>query len=176
MQLFRRLRFGRLLDLSVLDTIPVRSGLRPWRGNRLRGVVGRVALDPRRAAGALGARPAGDGSMHRNLSCRVETVTPITTPGARQRLWEVLETLLHDERQAWQMDADGVYTQLEPATGADARRRVGAHAVLMALAMARDIDSLPGYTPVGAPVDPPASAARPPRAKPHKPRRRVHKR
>ena len=112
--------------------------------------------------------------MHRNLSCRVETVTPVTSRRGHQRLWEILETLLQDQRQAWLLDADGRYTQRSPETGADARRRAGTHDVLMALAMARDIDAFPGYSPTGAPDRPVATSRRTLRR--GRPRKRVQKR
>ena len=114
--------------------------------------------------------------MYRNLSCRVETVTPITSRRGRHRLWEILETLLQDERQAWVMDAEGGYTQLRPVADADARRRAGTHEVLMALAMARDIDSLQGYSPGGGPVGSGSPAGLPRTARPRRPRKRIQKR
>jgi polyphosphate kinase len=43
----------------------------------------------------------------------------------------VLESLLSDDRQAWNMQPDGTYVQRIPADGADAS---GTHAKLMKLA------------------------------------------
>src|SRR5262249_8444997 len=39
--------------------------------------------------------------MRRNLSDRVEAVTPVEVPGHRARLWEILQIMLRDRRQAW---------------------------------------------------------------------------
>ena len=41
--------------------------------------------------------------MERNLSRRVEAITPIEAPALRQRLWQILQTSLEDRRQAWDM-------------------------------------------------------------------------
>jgi len=49
--------------------------------------------------------------MERNLSRRVEAITPIEAPALRQRLWQILQTSLEDRRQAWDMRADGSYIQ-----------------------------------------------------------------
>lgn len=52
--------------------------------------------------------------MVRNLSCRVETVTPVHDRGARERLWEILSEGLSDHRQSWEMHSDGSYTRVGP--------------------------------------------------------------
>jgi polyphosphate kinase len=52
--------------------------------------------------------------MSRNLSDRVEVVTPIETRAHRLRLWEIIQVLLHDRRQAWDMLPSGNYTQRQP--------------------------------------------------------------
>ena len=39
--------------------------------------------------------------MYRNLSKRIEVVTPVQAPAAERTLWEVLDILLRDRRQAW---------------------------------------------------------------------------
>jgi polyphosphate kinase len=49
--------------------------------------------------------------MERNLSRRVEAVTPIEAQPLRERLWHILQTMLHDRRQAWDMQPDGSYVQ-----------------------------------------------------------------
>ncbi len=48
--------------------------------------------------------------MYRNLQARVEAVVPIERRSARERLWFILQTMLSDGRQAWDMDGDGTYT------------------------------------------------------------------
>ena len=53
--------------------------------------------------------------MHRNLSGRVEAIVPIETSGLRRRIWELLQIMLDDQRQAWDMQPDGKYRQRRPA-------------------------------------------------------------
>jgi polyphosphate kinase len=73
--------------------------------------------------------------MHRNLSGRVEAITPIETPELRQRLWELLQILLTDQRQAWDMLPDGTYRQRTPPRDGDPTRSevLGTHQLLMTL-------------------------------------------
>jgi len=50
--------------------------------------------------------------MFRNLSKRIEVVTPVLAEGSRKKLWEILDICLRDGRQAWILDSDGTYSQL----------------------------------------------------------------
>lgn len=52
--------------------------------------------------------------MYRNLLARIETLFPIETVSLKERLWEMLELLLKDHRQAWEMLPDGSYQQRKP--------------------------------------------------------------
>jgi polyphosphate kinase len=45
--------------------------------------------------------------MYRNLDYRVEAVTPIEDPSLRDRLKEILDTMLNDRGHAWELEADG---------------------------------------------------------------------
>src|SRR5262249_15515253 len=53
--------------------------------------------------------------MRRNLSTRVEVVTPVRPVPLKERLWEILEICLRDQREAWIMKPDGSYALLQPA-------------------------------------------------------------
>jgi polyphosphate kinase len=75
--------------------------------------------------------------MFRNLSKRVEVVTPVLDADAKARLWEVLDICLRDRRQAWVLSEDGTYTQLCPDEGTDGPQACGTHAALMELARKR---------------------------------------
>jgi len=75
--------------------------------------------------------------MYRNLSKRVEVVTPILAPELKQKLWEVLDICLRDRRQAWVLGEDGAYSQLRPDGAASGPEAIGTHATLMALAAHR---------------------------------------
>ncbi len=52
--------------------------------------------------------------MRRNLDRRVEAVTPIEDPGIVKDLKEILDIMLADNRQAWDLQADGSYIQRRP--------------------------------------------------------------
>jgi polyphosphate kinase len=52
--------------------------------------------------------------MPRNFDRRVEAVAPVEQPALHERLRSLLQTYLDDNRQAWELDADGVWVQREP--------------------------------------------------------------
>jgi polyphosphate kinase len=79
--------------------------------------------------------------MHRNLSARVEAITPIEPRALKARLWEILEINLQDQRQAWDMQPDGTYRQRRPAADATGPAKDGTQATLMARTQQR---ALPG--------------------------------
>lgn len=49
--------------------------------------------------------------MYRNLSNRVECITPIYDTKLQTRLQTILDIMREDQRQAWDMKPDGTYTQ-----------------------------------------------------------------
>ena len=53
--------------------------------------------------------------MTRNLSRRVEAVTPVEDPEITKDLQEILGIMLADNRQAWELQPDGKYIQRQPA-------------------------------------------------------------
>ena len=52
--------------------------------------------------------------MPRNLDRRVEAVTPVEEPSLVNKLQEILETMLSDNRYAWELQSDGTYIQRHP--------------------------------------------------------------
>lgn len=50
----------------------------------------------------------------RNLDRRVEVVTPIEDPKIKVKLRDILDILLLDNRQAWELQPDGTYKQFQP--------------------------------------------------------------
>ena len=52
--------------------------------------------------------------MPRNFDRRVEAVTPVEDASMHPRLRSLLETCLEDNRQAWDLQADGSYVQRQP--------------------------------------------------------------
>jgi polyphosphate kinase len=75
--------------------------------------------------------------MVRNLSQRVEVVTPIFSGDNKAKLWEFLEICLGDRRQAWVLDSEGVYTQLRPDENTASRDALGTHQAVMNLMSGR---------------------------------------
>lgn len=73
--------------------------------------------------------------MHRNLHNRVELITPIFDGKLKDKIWEFIEILLNDNRQAWVLNEDGTYTQRMPAEGEEER---GTHAILMQKTIQRE--------------------------------------
>src|SRR5262249_60880280 len=89
---------------------------------RVRSIVGRFLEHSRIFHFAAGSDEPVDGEfligsgdwMRRNLSERVEAAVPIYDRRLRTRLWEILEVCLADRRNAWELQPDGSYRQLEP--------------------------------------------------------------
>jgi polyphosphate kinase len=71
--------------------------------------------------------------MYRNLNTRVECITPIYDPTHQKRLKTILDVMLADRRQAWDMQPDGSYVQRTPDP-ADPATEIGTHKRLMDLA------------------------------------------
>ncbi|TYQ25629.1 polyphosphate kinase 1 [Pseudanabaena sp. UWO310] len=55
--------------------------------------------------------------MPRNLDARVEVITPIENTSLIKELKQILEIILADNRQAWDLSSDGTYTQRVPKDG-----------------------------------------------------------
>jgi polyphosphate kinase len=136
---------GVTVDLIIRGFCCLRPGISGrTEGVRVRSIIGRFLEHSRifHFAAARDNPVEGEffiGSadwMYRNLSKRVEVVTPIMALAAKQRLWEILDICLYDRRQAWELHSDGTYTRLHPDadTGCEA---LGTHARLMELAERR---------------------------------------
>jgi polyphosphate kinase len=52
--------------------------------------------------------------MQRNFDRRVEAVAPVEDAALHLRLGSLLRTCLEDNRQAWELSADGTWTQRTP--------------------------------------------------------------
>jgi polyphosphate kinase len=72
--------------------------------------------------------------MNRNLSHRVEAAVPIEDPSLQSRLREILDIMLADNREAWDLAADGSWTQRHPQPGEPER---GTHQRLMEITAIR---------------------------------------
>jgi polyphosphate kinase len=112
---------------------------------RIRSVIGRFLEHSRIFYFAHGSERVLEGDfligsadwMYRNLSKRIEVVTPIFVESLKQKLWEILDISLRDQRQAWEMSTDGSYRQLHAAGGATGPEALGTHQTLMDMTKAR---------------------------------------
>src|SRR6516165_7364830 len=75
--------------------------------------------------------------MYRNLSKRVEVITPVLAPNRKARLWEILDICLRDQRQAWMLSSDGTYSRLRPDGKPEDPMATGTHQKLMDLTRLR---------------------------------------
>ncbi|MGB3402406.1 MAG: polyphosphate kinase 1 [Microcoleaceae cyanobacterium] len=66
--------------------------------------------------------------MPRNLNRRIEAITPVEDQRLAKDLQEILGIMLSDNRQAWDLQADGQYIQRHPTKNAP---ELNAHQILM---------------------------------------------
>jgi polyphosphate kinase len=135
--LYRASRAGVDIDLIVRDICRLRPGIEGLSETiTVRSIVGRFLEHSRivyfHAGGTERFYLGSADWMTRNLDNRVEAVAPVPEPALRERLRAVLQVNLADNRRAWELAADGTYTQCRP--GDDAV--VDTHARLMADALA----------------------------------------
>ena len=137
---------GVSIDLIVRGFCCLKPGVPRFTENiRVRSIIGRFLEHSRIFHFANGSDDplAGEfyiGSadwMFRNLSRRVEAATPVEIPAHRERLWEILDVCLRDERQAWELRADGSYVLKQPGEHAEGPAAIGTHAWLMDVARRR---------------------------------------
>jgi polyphosphate kinase len=137
---------GVAIDLVVRGICCLRPGIAGCsEGIRVRSIIGRFLEHSRIFHFAAGRENPLDGEfyigsadwMFRNLSRRVEVVTPVTAPGPKQRLWEILDICLRDRRQAWVLNSDGSYAQLRSDGSGEGPEALGTHLTLMELTRRR---------------------------------------
>ncbi len=145
-------RAGVSIDLIVRGFCCLKPGVRGWSENvRVRSIIGRFLEHPRIFHFAAGSEDPREGEffigsadwMFRNLSRRVEVVTPVTGRGLREKLWEILEVNLRDARQAWCLDETGTYSRVASDAG-NADAAVGTHELLMRRTLERDAAEIVG--------------------------------
>jgi polyphosphate kinase len=137
---------GVQVDLIVRGFCCLRPGVEGQTANiRIRSIIGRFLEHSRIFHFANGKEKPVDGDffigsadwMFRNLSKRVEVVTPVLAADPKERLWECFDVCLHDRRQAWILGSDGTWSQLRPEDAAGSAEATGTHQVLMNLMRAR---------------------------------------
>ena len=133
-------------DLIVRGFCCLRPGVPGHSENiRIRSIIGRFLEHSRIFYFANGHHDPSKGEffigsadwMYRNLSKRIEVVTPVFDSNLKHRLGEILDINLRDKRQAWVLGPDGKYTQLRPEEGEAGPEAVGTHQTLMNLALDR---------------------------------------
>jgi polyphosphate kinase len=117
--LYRASRAGVDIDLIVRGICCLRPGM-PGLSDRIRviSIVGRFLEHSRLFFFANGgAEEFYLGSadwMQRNFDRRVEAVAPVEDSTLHSRLRSLLRTCLEDNRSAWELAADGTWTQRTP--------------------------------------------------------------
>jgi polyphosphate kinase len=148
---------GISIDLIIRGFCCLRPGVPGRTENiRIRSIIGRFLEHSRIFYFANGSQDSTEGEyfigsadwMFRNLSKRIEVVTPVFAAGPKQRLWEILDICLRDQRQAWILGPDAKYVQLHPQEGASGPEGIGTHQSLMDLAMA-DTEARPASGETG---------------------------
>jgi polyphosphate kinase len=117
--LYEASRAGVRVDLLVRGICCLRPGLPGVSQNiRVVSVIGRF-LEHSRAwyfsnGGEAEVYISSADWMQRNLDRRIEAAVPLEAPAHRETVREMLELMWSDNRQAWELGADGVWTQRSP--------------------------------------------------------------
>jgi polyphosphate kinase len=131
--LYEASQAGVRIDLIVRGICCLRPGIAGVSDNiRVISIIGRF-LEHSRAFYFLngGEDEVYIGSadwMPRNLDRRIEAVAPIEDPAHRQSIRELLGLMWQDNRQAWELDAHGHYTQRQPPSE---EAELGTHRLLV---------------------------------------------
>lgn len=147
-ELYKASQAGVPIDLIVRGFCCLRPGVAGLSENiRVVSVIGRFLEHSRVFYFRSSAVDPVDGEfyigsadwMYRNLHNRVEAITPIEARPLRERLWQWLSFMLHDPRQAWDLQPDGSYVQRTPVDP----DTPGTHAAFMKHALTHWTGSLP---------------------------------
>jgi len=135
--------------ICCLKPVAVNGGMHP----QVVSVVGRFLEHSRIFYFRAGAADVVDGEMflssadwmHRNLHRRVEVAVPLLERATRERICEVLQLMLRDQRQVWELHPDGKYVQRVPT---DEKSSLGVQQLLMKLNRERARSARPTTTDV----------------------------
>src|SRR5579863_1961334 len=117
--LYRASRAGVRIDLIIRGVCAVRPGIAGVSDNiRVLSIVGRFLEHSRAYWFENGGSPelylSSADWMERNFFRRVEIAFPVLHKDHRRRILKDLETLLADNSNAWDLQADGTYVRLTP--------------------------------------------------------------
>jgi polyphosphate kinase len=124
--LYEASQAGAQIDLVVRGICCLRPGVAGLSETiRVRSIVGRFLEHSR--IYRFGTGPDATyliGSadlMRRNLDRRVEVLTPVRDPSLKERLDEVIDTLLADDVLAWELGPDAVWRRVSGGRGVNAQ-------------------------------------------------------
>ncbi len=135
--LYEASQAGVQIDLIVRGFCCLRPGVKHLSENiRVISVIGRFLEHSRVFYFQNGAKNEAEGEifigsadwMNRNLSGRVEAVVPIEEPLQKERIFEILNLMLQDHRQGWEMKNDGTYLKRKSS---HSKKELGTHSLLM---------------------------------------------
>ena len=146
--LYEASQAGVRVDLNVRGICCLRPGVAGVSENiRVVSIVGRFLEHSRIYAFQRGEETrvliGSADLMPRNLDSRVELVAPVEDAALRAELLDVLERCLADNANAWELDADGVWTRLR----ADGEERRSVQEELRARHAARAAEQLAAQPP-----------------------------
>lgn len=135
--LYKASRAGVSIDLVVRGFCCLRPGVQGESENiRVYSLIGRFLEHSRIFIFANGGNEEvyiGSADwMRRNLDSRVEAVTPIEDADIRRDIREIVDISLSDNRNLWEMDSEGRYTQRVPDSESQTRQT---HSILMKQAL-----------------------------------------
>ncbi|XWK87147.1 MAG: polyphosphate kinase 1 [Phormidium sp.] len=119
-KLYEASRAGVEIDLIIRGICCLRPGLPDVSENiRVVSIIGRFLEHSRifyfQNGGQEEVYIGSADWMNRNLSRRVEAVTPVKDLNLSKDLQEILGIMLSDNRQAWELQSDGSYVQRRPS-------------------------------------------------------------
>jgi polyphosphate kinase len=104
-----------LIVRGMCSVLPGRPGVSETI--RVRSVVGRYLEHSRIYSFGSGERErfwiGSADMMERNLDRRVETLTPVNEPALQERLREIIDVMLSDDRRAWVLGPDAEWRRVE---------------------------------------------------------------
>jgi len=135
-KLYEASQAGVSIDLIVRGNCRLRPGLPGISDNiRVISIIGRFLEHSRIFYFGNGGDPLyfiGSADwMNRNLSARVEAVTPIEEPRLQEQIEHMLRLSLNDHRQAWELLPDGRYQKRFLSTPEDSSAAQGLQVTLM---------------------------------------------
>jgi len=145
MALYNASQQGVQIDLIVRGFCCLRPGVKGLSERiRVMSIIGRFLEHSRIFYFRNGAVDPVDGEfyigsadwMYRNLHARVECVVPVLDRSLREKLWELLQGYIKDQRMSWDMNSDGSYQQRK---GSDKGAELGIQQVLMNLAKQKSV-------------------------------------